>query len=879
MPRALWAKAPFVLLQHRAVLLAVLASSFLVALAASSAPLLRAGAESEALKGKLDLMTPLGAGLTVETVDLPSGARADRARRDAARRFGAGLPYVQGSILTTSSYAQVGGQTLAAASPVYVVPMARTGATAHVHRLSGGGDDAWVPGSVARQAKVGPGGTLPLVTGRRAGDGVIVPRATTVEVGAVYRALEADPGNPYWVDFTARIRPINADSATPAPFVLVRQDELYRLSRAIGVNAFRNTYEFPVAPGTMTPDRARRVAAQFADARRSLTTDTPLARSLGCGAGRLRCNVTSSIEPAVILARQSVAALTPVIVLLATFAGLIAVGAALVAGAFNVRRRAGEARLSVVGGERRATFAARAALEAALPVVLGAGAGLAVAALLVRALTPAGTVDGGVIRSAVGAAIASALLAAVAVAAGAWGARGRTIDSAPRRIRMLRVPWELPVLVAAIAVYLLIRSGGGLVHNGTAGSHPRLVVLVLPLLAAAALAGLAIRVARRALGARGSRFDTLYLALRRLIAARSLVVLLVVTAAISFSALTFAEVLGSSLTANSEQKAYVANGSDVQGLVDPSLVLPREFPYPITKVVQSFGGVFVDGSTVDALVVDPRTLSSVIRWPWSHDPRPALQTLASSNASLPVIANDAARGTTSIEIAGKRLPIEVVATVSAFPGAGAGQKLLVLPRSALRRAAARAGIVGDPVANAYAFVWVKGDPAAVSSALARSSIGPTYVTTVDHFLESSDLTTASRTYGYLRVIAFGAALVTLVAMLLYLHTRARSQLVTGALLARMGMSRERQAVSVAFEAMALIAFAAVCGAASALLLAGPLVSHVDPLPQYPPAASVVTPWGLLGSTLAVLVALAGLAGAAAAALAGRAEVGEALRVA
>jgi len=63
MPRALWANAPFALLRHRSVLVAVVCASFLVALAAASAPLLRAGAESEALKGKLDLLTPLAAGL------------------------------------------------------------------------------------------------------------------------------------------------------------------------------------------------------------------------------------------------------------------------------------------------------------------------------------------------------------------------------------------------------------------------------------------------------------------------------------------------------------------------------------------------------------------------------------------------------------------------------------------------------------------------------------------------------------------------------------------------------------------------------------------------------------------------------------------------
>jgi len=42
MPRALWGKAPFVLLQHWSIFAAVVCSSALVAMAAAGGPLLRA---------------------------------------------------------------------------------------------------------------------------------------------------------------------------------------------------------------------------------------------------------------------------------------------------------------------------------------------------------------------------------------------------------------------------------------------------------------------------------------------------------------------------------------------------------------------------------------------------------------------------------------------------------------------------------------------------------------------------------------------------------------------------------------------------------------------------------------------------------------------
>jgi len=257
----------------------------------------------------------------------------------------------------------------------------------------------------------------------------------------------------------------------------------------------------------------------------------------------------------------------------------------------------------------------------------------------------------------------------------------------------------------------------------------------------------------------------------------------------------------------------VANGSDVQGLIDPTQSLPRRFPYPITKVLQSFDSVYVGGSTVEAIAVDPATFLRVIHWPWPNDPRGAVRKLLHSRASLPVLTTNGARDTTAIDVAGKRLPVTVVATVHAFPGLVAGETLVVLPWAALRRAAARAGIIGDPLETANAFVWARGDTTSVELALARSPLAPQYVTTVAHFLEIADLTTAARTYSFLRVIALSAALVALVALLLYLHVRSRAELITGELLERMGMSRARQAGSVALEAAVLVTFAMLAGVA------------------------------------------------------------------
>ncbi|HEX7527300.1 MAG TPA: hypothetical protein VF327_13380, partial [Gaiellaceae bacterium] len=132
MPRALWAKAPLALLRHRVGLLAVFCAAFLVAAGAAAGPLMKAGAESEALQSKLQVPTPLAAGLVV---DRPLGAegddlpRTDAQRRAAAIALGRTLPFVGRPVIATTSYAQLAGPAPVIGNPLLVVLMARDGAT------------------------------------------------------------------------------------------------------------------------------------------------------------------------------------------------------------------------------------------------------------------------------------------------------------------------------------------------------------------------------------------------------------------------------------------------------------------------------------------------------------------------------------------------------------------------------------------------------------------------------------------------------------------------------------------------------------------------------------------------------------------------------
>jgi len=210
----------------------------------------------------------------------------------------------------------------------------------------------------------------------------------------------------------------------------------------------------------------------------------------------------------------------------------------------------------------------------------------------------------------------------------------------------------------------------------------------------------------------------------------------------------------------------------------------------------------------------------------------------------------------------------VVARVRAFPGMQPSRPLLVIPVRALTA----------PPSESASYVWATGPPARVESALAASTLSPMYMTAVAAFGRSQEIQDIMRTYGFLRIVAFGIVLLSFVALMLYLSGRERSQLVTSAFLRRMGMRQLRQASSVALESIVLVGIAAAVGLAAAVVTAGAIVGHVDPLSQYSPAPATTVPWLLLIGSAVAVIAAAGLVGAILTLVVPRSGVGEQLRV-
>ena len=355
---------------------------------------------------------------------------------------------------------------------------------------------------------------------------------------------------------------------------------------------------------------------------------------------------------------------------------------------------------------------------------------------------------------------------------------------------------------------------------------------------------------------RAERRPPIYLALRRLAAARGLVVVLVVVAAVSLGSLFYVETLAHSLDQTTVEKAYMATGSDANALVQNAQLLPRSFPYPVTLVqFANQTAQLDDGTSVDVMLVDPASLARTLHWQpdWGPSPTRFLAELARSPSQpLPVIVTSDLAGAQTLNLSGVGVPIRRLAVVHAFPFMAQGIPLAITSYRALNAFQTRSKVY-DPLGVLDTYAWANGPPTAVGRALA--SLDPAYPPqTIETFLHDPEVVLATRTFRYMRLIAVASGLLALLGLALYLQARQRSQAIASALAQRMGFGRVAQTISLTLELACLLAFAGLIGAAVAIAAAVPIVHRIDPLPVDPPAPIFVIPTGELALAAAGLLA-------------------------
>jgi putative ABC transport system permease protein len=167
----------------------------------------------------------------------------------------------------------------------------------------------------------------------------------------------------------------------------------------------------------------------------------------------------------------------------------------------------------------------------------------------------------------------------------------------------------------------------------------------------------------------------------------------------------------------------------------------------------------------------------------------------------------------------------------------------------------------------------------VASAFAASDTHPFPIVTAEEVRDNPSITAVTRTFGFLKSLGFGAGLLAVVGLVLYLQARQRSRIVSYALSRRMGLANGSHRLSLALELGTMLLAALAIGAVLAIAAAQLVLGDVDPLENIPPAPLFVAPVALIFAAAAALAGIALVGGLLANRAAERANFAEVMRLA
>jgi putative ABC transport system permease protein len=751
-------------------------------------------------------------------LDARGGLSPDQARHAiASARSNAGDQPV-----LAATYTQV-GRTDFGGKQTFAKFGYREGAFDHVKVLEGGSRDGlWVPQSVAR--------TTDLKLGQRGMGGRLPP------VTAIYADVN-DPVEPWWCAERQFVIPVTLgkDDTVTTVVWMPSQESFDQLPPELTKSGLALTIRFPTAPP--------RTAAE-ADA--LLAKGNALLDRISAEARGLRHNVVlplpiENTRQTEVNVRSAVLPLT----LISLLIGLAGIGTVTVQWA---QRRHTELRMLWCRGSGPFALGGRAVLELGLPLVLGGGAGLAIARLLLPVYAPSTRLEPGTMTIAAVVVLVAVLLSlAVTLLVAAFRVH-RTFQAPATTGRLRRVfaatPWELAT--AALAVFAwqrLLNSGlstpvkiGGLPRiDAAALAFPLLVVLTTALFAARALRW-ALRASHRA---SLWRTPAVQLAIRRLAAAAGSVtgVLLVGVLAIGTIA------VGSSV-ANAQKTAldhksgmYAGANSIVQ--VDPDLVTGKiELPAALRGTTTIVG--LSSAADRFALVVDPKTFTDGA---FIGDADPAELQAA--------IAEPLRIGT----VPGRQLTLPGLPLLSpgeyrhlpSFPKLGT--EGYVVPRDR----------VTDVNGVGSWYLWSSKSLGDLTAPLQDAGIP--YRNALERAKSISGLPflTIQWTFGFVTAIGGVLAIVAAIALLLAIEVRRRQNAVSGALTTRMGMRPATLLSSHLAELGGLAAVAVVVGSTASAVSTAFAVPELDPAPRLVPSPALPNVLPLLVTTTigsAIVVAVA-----------------------
>ncbi|MGZ8635742.1 MAG: hypothetical protein ACXWX2_02050 [Actinomycetota bacterium] len=871
----LWKRAPRVLLRFPGLFAALAIGALLLTLAGASYPLFVSATAGELVGRQIErpLVTRYGAGVSYRHTNVqltPSrlGGESEAlfmrrgvafaARASESPLLGPVVASIKGPILSISPADNRSRSRLGTL-------FAGTNVLDHVEVLAGReGPGVWLPDEVAGPLHVRPGDRIALWYQRDTG-------AMEVPVDGIYRSLYLPGRSGYWLQWDHEIYPLTGpicrpDCPPPPPFILVDQDQLFRLSAAIGRHpeSFSFSWTAPLASNPeLSLDRARelgRFVSRFEADIKDPTTE--LGRFLECCGvegviNRSETSFSSRIGEIVTEGDRRIAAVqAPGGLLQAAGIGVALVVVGL-AGAFAFAARRTEANLLFARGMSPIAAGVKASLESILPCFLGAVAGLVLAFGVVRGFGPDGPVAASAIADAVRVVVLALVASLILVGVVSAAVFPRRVEHRASHLRVLaRTPWELLLLAFAIFCLRRLRAEGSIVGTSEVRRPSGYLVLFpITLIAGSALLGARVLV-RAAVAGRarsGGLRPSSFLAAHRLAGRPGLSTLVVATGALCLGAFVYAQTVVRSLEVTLEAKAKLFVGSDVQARVDPETPLPEGLRLPITRVtrVLAAGTLSPGGEPFDLLAIDPDTFATAAYWDEHFSDTPLDQLVRAlgqvPGTQMPVIVAGS-EDPTSLDLPGRTVPVGVIAHASAFPGVSSDRPLVVASAEAIQQALAG---TFDPLeqSNASTQFWIKGDSLEATRAIVGFEFQPDLVLTADEVVDIPYIAAVITTFVVLNVLALSAGALVIIVMLMHLQARQRNEAVSFALSLRMGMSEADHRRALTKELGAMLCCSYVMGLALALWAADLLIPLLDPLSSIPPEPLFVVP--LWGATLAL----------------------------
>ena len=845
------------LLRYPGLFVALAVGAMLLVLAAAAYPLFVSASSGALLAERIDdpLVTPFGAGARYRNATMPlehagepgsQVARIDAAFHrlvDPVRHLGPVLATILGPPVSVST--PDGGQIRE------VRPFVGNDALDHVHGIgSQATSGTWMPQLAAEALGVGPGDEIVLSTDRG---------QVTLVIAGVYRDVFREPGDGYWRPWNDEIVLFCSNCPPPAQPLIVDPPVFERLVPELRLERGGVSWQAPIEPG-LTFDEALEIE-------RTLGSVGQRANDISTREGRVLqrcytgfCNLrngpsyASSIGEVVRDVERRVAAVESPAELLRVAGLLVALVVVAAGGAFAMSARRVEASLLFARGTGPVAIGTRGALEALLPCLVGAVVGLVFAGGLVAAVGPNGPIATSATATAVRAALAGAAVAVVTIAIVSAVSFLRHSEHHRARFRVLaKVPWELALIGLAMLILSRLRSGGALVSDpASSTSRPSPLVLLFPVLFLAGFATLAARLAVAALRAgrrRSARFPPApFLAVRRLVDAPQLTVLLVGACGLCLGLFVQAQAMADSMRTTMDAKAGVYVGSDIQARVDYGYEPPPpDFPAPFTRVTRQYqAGTFDTNVSFDLLAVDAATFTGAAFWDdgFAREPLGDLVGRLTSGGGvgpLPVIlARPSGAAPTAISLASSTLPVQVVGTATAFPGMSSLRPLVVADESRLLEAVGD-GVNPLDVPGASTELWIHATGPEAAAAISTLPYVPSLILSTTEVKDIPHIAAVIDAFLVLNGLGLAAAFLVLAAIVMYLQARQRSQVVSYGLSLRMGMDGAGHRRAVVAELVAMLAVAAFVGVGLAIIAARLVVPLLDPLAAVPPDPISVVP--------------------------------------